>query len=268
MATVDVSCDVHCVLRCSLIGWAISYHFIRGGDEAGDTEGGRQVRHRSLRVWGYMTNPPTQARMADDALPAWRRMDTIKGWTCSIYKDMRNNPKRSFERTAHMSIDPKELRTALGRFATGVTVVTAKTWTEARGMTANAFSSLSLDPPLVLVCFDNKASSLRVVREAGKFAVNFLAEEQKGASDWFAGKGRDSGDQFANIVHEMGENGSPLLTGNAGVLECDLHEEFPGGDHTIVVGRVTRVLVDEEICPPLLFYGSAYRKMDMDGVYD
>ena len=167
-----------------------------------------------------------------------------------------------------MSIDQKEFRTALGRFATGVTVVTTKTPTEARGMTANAFSSLSLDPPLVLVCYDNKASSLKMVQEAKKFAINFLSEEQKSASDWFAGKGRDAEDQFADIPHEIGENGSPLITGHVGVLECDLHEELPGGDHTIVVGRVTRVLLEEEVRAPLLFYGSAYRKMDMDGSYD
>ena len=167
-----------------------------------------------------------------------------------------------------MSIDPKEFRTALGRFATGVTVVTAKTQTEARGMTANAFSSLSLDPPLVLVCYDNKASSLNMVQEAKKFAINFLSEEQKSASDWFAGKGKDAEDQFADIPHEIGENGSPLITGHVGVLECDLHEELPGGDHTIVVGSVTRVLLEEEVRAPLLFYGSAYRKMDMGGSYD
>ncbi len=167
-----------------------------------------------------------------------------------------------------MSIDPKEFRTALGRFATGVTVVTAKTQTEARGMTANAFSSLSLDPPLVLVCYDNRAASLQIVRDAKKFAINFLSEEQKSASDWFAGKGRDAEDQFAGIPHEIGANGAPLLTGHVGALECDLHEELPGGDHTIVVGRVTRVLLEEEVRPPLLFYASAYRKMDMGGVYD
>lgn len=167
-----------------------------------------------------------------------------------------------------MRIDPKEFRTALGRFATGVTVVTARTETEARGMTANAFSSLSLDPPLVLVCYANEASSLKVVQRARRFAINFLSQEQKSASDWFAGKGRDAEDQFADIPHAIGENGAPLLTGHVGALECDLHEELPGGDHTIVVGRVTRVLVEEEARAPLLFYASAYRKMDMEGTYD
>ena len=105
-----------------------------------------------------------------------------------------------------------------------------------------------------------------MVQEAKKFAINFLSEEQKSASDWFAGKGKDAEDQFADIPHETGENGSPLITGHVGVLECDLHEELLGGDHTIVVGRVTRVLLEEEVRAPLLFYGSAYRKMDMDGV--
>ena len=129
-------------------------------------------------------------------------------------------------------------------------------------------ASPSSDPPLVLVCYDNKASSLKMVQGAKKFAINFLSEEQKSTSDWFAGKGRDAEDQFADIPHETGENGSPVLTGNVGVLECDLHEELPGGDHTIVIGRVTRVLLEEEVRAPLLFYGSAYRKMDMDGSYD
>ena len=162
-----------------------------------------------------------------------------------------------------MDIDPKEFRTALGRFATGVTVVAAKTPTEARGMTANAFSSLSLDPPLILVCYDNKAASLGVVRAAKKFSVNFLAEDQREMSDWFAGGSRDAADQFAGIPHKIGGNGAPRLTGCLGVLECDLHGELPGGDHTVVIGRVTGIELDDQTPPrpPLLFYGGAYRQM-------
>ena len=108
-----------------------------------------------------------------------------------------------------MTLDAKVFRSTLGKFATGVTVVTAESPSTRRGMTANAFSSLSLDPPLVLVCVDNKASFLGVVRDAKKFAINFLAEDQKSTSDWFAGKGRDAEDQFAGIAHEKGENGAP-----------------------------------------------------------
>ncbi|MDP6461434.1 MAG: flavin reductase family protein [Gemmatimonadota bacterium] len=167
-----------------------------------------------------------------------------------------------------MSIDPKVFRSSLGRFATGVTVVTIPGKAGRRGMTANAFSSLSLAPPLVLVCFDLGAASLPLLREAGKFAVNFLAEAQKSVSDWFAGKGRDAADQFAEIPHEPGENGTPLLKGTLGFLECDLHAEHPGGDHSIVVGRVTRVVIEDEVRPPLMFYASAYRKMDMNGAYE
>lgn len=167
-----------------------------------------------------------------------------------------------------MTLDPKLFRTAMGKFATGVTVVTVNNGETARGMTANAFSSLSLDPPLVLVCVDNKASTLDMLRAAKKFAINFLAEDQKDVSDWFAGKGKEAADQFADIAHVIGENGTPVLKGAIGFLECDTHEELPGGDHTIVVGKVTRIEIEEEVHPPLLFYASAYRKMDMAATYE
>lgn len=167
-----------------------------------------------------------------------------------------------------MAIDPKVFRSALGRFATGVTVVTVKDGAAAHGMTANAFSSVSLEPPLVLVCVDRKANSLEIIRRTKRFAVNFLAEEQKGLSDWFAGKGRDAADQFAGVPHEAGENGSPILKGHIGALECGLHEEHAGGDHSIFLGRVTRVLLPEEVRAPLLFYASAYRKMNMGAAFD
>jgi len=166
-----------------------------------------------------------------------------------------------------MNMDPKEFRNTMGLFATGVTVVTANNSGVRRGMTANAFSSLSLDPPLALVCVDHKASFLNTVQGARNYAINFLSEEQKSVSDWFAGKGRDAEDQFADIDFETGENGSPLLSGSLANLECEIHEELSGGDHTIVVGRVTKIIVAEGVHPPLLFYAGAYRKMDMDGVY-
>ena len=167
-----------------------------------------------------------------------------------------------------MSLDPKLFRSTLGKFATGVTVVTAESPSMRRGMTANAFSSLSLEPPLVLVCVDNNATFLNVIQEAKRFAINFLAEDQKATSDWFAGKGRDAEDQFADISNENGENGAPVLTGSLATLECETHEELPGGDHTIVVGRVTNIVTDEDVRRPLLFYASAYRKMDMDAEYE
>ncbi len=167
-----------------------------------------------------------------------------------------------------MTFDPKVFRSTLGKFATGVTVVTAESPATRRGMTANAFSSLSLDPPLVLVCVDNNASFLGVIRDAKKFAINFLAEDQKSTSDWFAGKGRDVEDQFADIAHENGENGAPVLTGALATLECEIHEDIPGGDHAIIVGRVTNIVAEEDVRPPLMFYASAYRKMDMEAEYE
>jgi flavin reductase (DIM6/NTAB) family NADH-FMN oxidoreductase RutF len=167
-----------------------------------------------------------------------------------------------------MTMDPKEFRNTMGKFATGVTVVTSENEGVRRGMTANAFSSLSLDPPLAIVCVDHKASFLGVIQGAKKFVINFLAEDQKSTSDWFAGKGRDAEDQFAEISFETGENGMPVLTGTLASLECETHEEFPSGDHTIVVGRVTRVITSDDLRAPLLFYAGAYRKMDMGGTYE
>ena len=167
-----------------------------------------------------------------------------------------------------MAMDPKYFRNTLGRFATGVTVVTVNDGEISRGMTANAFSSVSLDPPLILVCVDEKATCLEMIRNAKKFNVNFLAEEQKEISDWFAGKGRDAEDQFSELEYDMGENATPVLKGNIGLLECELYNEVPGGDHVIFIGLVTRALFEEDVKAPLLYYASSYRKMDLDAQFN
>ncbi|MBE17302.1 MAG: hypothetical protein CMH79_00940 [Nitrospinae bacterium] len=167
-----------------------------------------------------------------------------------------------------MAMDPKHFRNTLGRFATGVTVVTVNDGDTLRGMTANAFSSVSLDPPLILVCVDQNATCLEMIRNSKKFNVNFLAEEQKDISDWFAGKGRDAEDQFSELDYDMGENITPVLKGNIGLLECDLFNEVPGGDHSIFVGLVTRALFEEDVKAPLLYYASSYRKMDLDAEFN
>ena len=167
-----------------------------------------------------------------------------------------------------MAMDPKHFRNTLGRFATGVTVVTVNDGEISRGMTANAFSSVSLDPPLILICVDQNATCLEMIRNSKKFNVNFLSEEQKNISDWFAGKGRDADDQFSELDYDMGENKTPVLAGNIGLLECDLFNEVPGGVHTIFIGLVTRALFEEDVKAPLLYYASAYRKIDLNAQFD
>lgn len=147
------------------------------------------------------------------------------------------------------TIKPAMFRRALGSFASGVTVVTA--WSasgEPLGTTVSAFSSLSLQPPLVLVCLDRASRTLAAVRGSRRFAVNILAADQAELALRFSRGGAD--DRFAQI--ELGPHPAPLLAGCAAVLECVLEHEAEGGDHLIVIGRVSGLQVDETK-PPLIY---------------
>ena len=133
-------------------------------------------------------------------------------------------------------IDPLELRKALGTFVTGVTIIT--TIDEAgtpRGFTANSFTSVSLDPPLLLVCLAKSAFSYSVFASAQQFAVNILAEHQREASRIFASK---IPDRFARVDWRQGSNGSPILSDSAAWFECCMHDTVDAGDHIILIGRV------------------------------
>jgi len=144
--------------------------------------------------------------------------------------------------TAHMqpppTLTPDEFRDALGRFATGITVVTTVDGDGAPyGVTATSFASLSLDPPLVQWSLRNAAFSLPVFLKAGRFAVNILSAGQEAVSRRFA---TPDIDRFADQPSEPGLNGMPLIPGAVAWIECDLENTLPGGDHTILVGRVLR----------------------------
>jgi 3-hydroxy-9,10-secoandrosta-1,3,5(10)-triene-9,17-dione monooxygenase reductase component len=129
-------------------------------------------------------------------------------------------------------------------------------------LTTNAFSSLSLDPPLVLVCFDNASRTLPVVRETGRFAVNVLRAGQEDAAAVFASK-RVAADKFAEVTHAEA-HGLPVLDGALAWLACDLRELVEGGDHTIGVGAVTALDADPE-GEPLVFFRGAYAGLDAPG---
>ncbi|SDD74918.1 flavin reductase family protein [Rhodospira trueperi] len=145
-----------------------------------------------------------------------------------------------------MSVDESAFRKAMGCFASGVTVVTACTAEgQPVGLTVSAFSSVSLRPPLVLICLGDRTSNLESFRR-GPFAVNILAESQRDISTRFAEK-RD--DRFDGISHAPGENGAPVLAGCLATVECDVHDVFTVGDHDIIVGAVTRVSGPEEAGP-------------------
>ena len=153
------------------------------------------------------------------------------------------------------AMDSESFRQALGRFASGVTIVTTVSATgEPVGFTATAFSSLSLDPPLVLFCLGHDSSSLEVFREAAGFSINLLATGQQALSQAFAQIG---GEKFTGVASRTGRRGIPLLEGCLAVLECRTQEQLPGGDHTIFIGEVEAVHLGEG--EPLVYYRGGYR---------
>jgi flavin reductase (DIM6/NTAB) family NADH-FMN oxidoreductase RutF len=157
--------------------------------------------------------------------------------------------------------DPRTLRAALGCFATGVTVVTCIA-PDGRpvGLTANSFTSVSLDPPLLLVCIAKPAGCAEAMTGASHFAVNVLQNEQQPASIRFATRDED---RFGATPWAEGEFGPPILKDSLGVFECERFEVHDGGDHHILVGRVLKASFDESL-DPLLYFRGRYRRLHFD----
>jgi flavin reductase (DIM6/NTAB) family NADH-FMN oxidoreductase RutF len=161
-----------------------------------------------------------------------------------------------------MPFDPNFFRQVLGRFATGVTVITVCKDGVKRGMTANAFTSVSLDPPLILVSVDKRADTHQLMLEADAFCVNILCEHRREWSDWWAGKAPKGEDQFTGIPHATKVTGSPVLDDCLGFIDCKVWARYDGGDHTLFVGEVQEAEInDDPNLKPLLFYASQYRKL-------
>ena len=156
-----------------------------------------------------------------------------------------------------MVIDSQELRRILGHFVTGVTVITTKDTNGAPfGLTANAFTSLSLNPPLVLICVDKGAQCYSCFVESNIFVINFLHEDQQEISRRFATKGVD---KFAGLNWHQGAHGVAVLDGAIGHLECKIVQSHEGGDHTIVVGEVLHGAASHD--RPLLFFQGKYHRL-------
>ena len=155
-----------------------------------------------------------------------------------------------------MEFDSREFRNALGTFATGVTVVTTGTDPMFHGMTAQSFSSLSLDPPLILICVDKGASMVEFLDECKAFTVNVLGASQEEAMWYFASKERPSPpDEFNDVDYTIGATGCPRLTQATTVIDCTLHEVIEGGDHLVYVGAVEAFEELSEEDPILFFRG-------------
>ncbi len=155
-------------------------------------------------------------------------------------------------------VDSRSFRTVMGQFATGVTVITLNAGGRLRGMTANSFTSVSLDPPLLLVCVDRHASLHDLIDEAGGFAVNILAEDQIEVSRIFAARGEHN-TPMAGVPHRLSGRGAPILDGVIAWVDCRVEHTYPGGDHTIVVGRVESMGMERPEAPPLVFAAGQYR---------
>ncbi|MBC5637683.1 flavin reductase [Ornithinibacillus sp. BX22] len=151
-------------------------------------------------------------------------------------------------------MDDRAFRHAMGKFATGVTIITTKLGNDIHGMTANAFMSVSLNPKLVLVSVDHKATMKHYINHSGKFAISFLNQDQKELSAYFAGQMKETREIDFHWFHELPTIKEALVN-----LVCELHDAVDAGDHTLFIGKVTDLEVRDG--EPLAFYEGKYREL-------
>jgi 3-hydroxy-9,10-secoandrosta-1,3,5(10)-triene-9,17-dione monooxygenase reductase component len=153
--------------------------------------------------------------------------------------------------------DEAQFRAVLGHFATGVAIITAIDAGEPVGMAANSFTSVSLDPPLVLFCAATTSSTWPRIQRSGGFTVNILGSHQEEVSRLFATRGAD---RFGSVGWHIGVGGSPVLDDELAYLDCRIEAEHEAGDHVIVVGRVLDLGITAD-SSPLLFHRGAYGRL-------
>jgi 3-hydroxy-9,10-secoandrosta-1,3,5(10)-triene-9,17-dione monooxygenase reductase component len=162
-----------------------------------------------------------------------------------------------------MAVDQQRFREVMGHFATGVAVVACAGPEGPSGLTTSAITSVSLDPPLLLVCFDNTSRTLPAVRDAGRFSVNMLREGQEDLAMLFASKVVME-EKWAAVTHAS-PDGVPVIDDALAWIACDVHELLPGGDHTIAIGAVTGVGADAGGGRPLLHHRGAFAGLHYAG---
>jgi flavin reductase (DIM6/NTAB) family NADH-FMN oxidoreductase RutF len=163
----------------------------------------------------------------------------------------------------HHTVSPDDFKAALAAWASGVTIVTTRDGDLVYGITVSAFSSLSLDPTLILVCLADSNRLPRMIETSKRFAVSILAEGQDDISTWFAKSGRDPVPHFEDFGVIEGATGSPIIDGAIAHLDCTLDRSIDGGDHTIVIGRVVGAAANPDK-KPLVFYKRGYRPLVLD----
>lgn len=160
-------------------------------------------------------------------------------------------------------VDPQHYRRAIGRFATGVTVLTTSAQGHEQAMTANSVTSVSLEPVLLLACVHVESRFHEAVLDAGVWGVSVLAASARTTASWFATHGRPLHGQLDRVAHRAGpRTGVPLLEDALATFECRTHAVYPGGDHSIVVGEVLGVRTDDDRGAALTYYRGAYGTLD------
>ena len=169
------------------------------------------------------------------------------------------------ERHDSEQVEQRAYRDTIGLFASGVTIITTRLGEVIHGMTANAVSSVSLDPTLLLVCVDRRAHLHDLIQQASNFAVNILAADQAALADHFAGRIRGETTppslRFRYGNDDNDDGGVPTIEGCLTALRCTVEANYPGGDHTILVGRVTELRAGDPAAQPLIWFGGSYRRL-------
>ena len=163
------------------------------------------------------------------------------------------------------TVDVSAFRKAMGSFPTGVTVVTVASGDgTVHGVTVNSFSSVSLDPMLVLVCLNETSRALGLIKRAGAFGVSVLSAGQQDVSSWFANQDRPVGSaMFDGVPLEPGTTGCPVLAGAAASFNCRMRQSYRAGDHLIVLGDVV-ALVHRPYLEPLIFHAGTYKSLEKE----
>ena len=161
-------------------------------------------------------------------------------------------------------VSPEDFKGALGSWASGVTVVTTKHDDLVYGITVSSFSSLSMEPRLILVSLQDSNHLPHLIRKSGHFGVSILATGQEDVSGYFSTSGRDPlpefDGSFGTYIHETG---SPLIEGALAQIDCEVEQMLPGGDHTIAIGRVVGATFNPNLLP-LMYFRRAYRSLNME----
>ncbi len=160
-------------------------------------------------------------------------------------------------------VSADEFKGALGSWAAGVTVVTTRHDKMVYGLTVSSFSSLSLEPRLIMVCFANSNHIVHMTQESKAFAVSILSEDQAEIANWFSRSGREPVEAYEEFTTIEWHTGSPIIAGAVAHLDCELESFITRGDHTIAVGRVVGASFDTTL-KPLMYYRRGYRKLILD----